>query len=82
MSTSEGDVSPACSVSCITGPAAEVMASSSFHNKETKCANQGASCTCDGNVRFGVDSSWSPPVRVHDSIMCAAGKDFKDPAPS
>ena len=53
-----------------------------FVNKETKCANQGASCTCDGNVRFGVDSSWSPPVRVHDSIMCAAGKDFKDPAPS
>ena len=27
-----------------------------------------------------VDSSWTPPVRVKASILCAGGKDFKDPA--
>eukprot|EP00277_Geminigera_cryophila_P044913 CAMPEP_0173066302 /NCGR_PEP_ID=MMETSP1102-20130122/6127_1 /TAXON_ID=49646 /ORGANISM="Geminigera sp., Strain Caron Lab Isolate" /LENGTH=663 /DNA_ID=CAMNT_0013933727 /DNA_START=8 /DNA_END=1995 /DNA_ORIENTATION=+ len=53
-----------------------------FVNKEKKCADQGGSCVCDGNVRLGIGSSWSPPVRVKGAIMCAAGKDFKDPAPS
>ena len=54
-----------------------------YVNEEKKCADQGGSCVCDGNVRFGADGSWSPPVRIHgEAIACKAGSDFRDPAPS
>jgi hypothetical protein len=43
---------------------------------------QGGQCSCDGIVRFGQGSTWTPAVRVKGSISCSAGKDFKDPAPS
>ena len=42
-----------------------------FINTEKKCADEGGSCTCDGNVRFGVDSRWTKPVRVKVSACCS-----------
>ena len=41
------------------------------------CSNEGATCNCDGTVRFGVSSLWTY-MKVQGSVSCSTGT-FADP---
>ena len=44
------------------------------------CANERQECTCNGNVIYGVDTTWSEPKEANGKIMCTNDV-FGDPAP-
>eukprot|EP00667_Euglena_gracilis_P015954 EG_transcript_16637 len=44
----------------------------------TKCADQGGTCTCNGDVQFGADFHWTPPRTNVGNVECSTDV-FGDP---
>jgi len=51
-----------------------------YHNKETKCADEGGTCVCTGQVRIGKDGTYSAPLSTQSSLPCTVAT-FGDPLP-